>query len=249
MKRGKSAPAPRRRWQVWLGAILLALLLLPIVEVACVRFIDPPITPLMLLRTLEARIGGQPVAERRYVWRDLEKMPRDFVKFALVGEDQRFFRHRGFDWREIRIARAEAERTGTGVRGASTISMQCARSLFLWQGRSWVRKGLETYYTFWMERLIPKRRILELYVNVIELGDGVYGLEAAAHAHYGAASRDLTREQCAMLAALLPAPRVWNPRAPSPKLSARCAKLLRQEKQVAFPELGARQAGEKAQSL
>ena len=167
-------------------------------------------------------------------------MPRDFVKFALVGEDQRFFRHHGFDWREIRIARAQAERTGNGVRGASTISMQCARSLFLWQGRSWVRKGLEAYSTFWMELLLPKRRILELYVNVIEMGDGVYGLEAAAQAHYGTASRDLTREQCAMLAALLPAPRAWNPRAPSPKLSARCAKLLRQEKQVAFPELGAR---------
>ena len=240
MKRGKSAPAPRRRWLRWLGMVVLALLILPIVEVACVRFIDPPITPLMLLRPLEARLSGQPVAERRYVWRDLDKMPRDFVKFALVGEDQRFFRHHGFDWREIRIARAQAERTGNGVRGASTISMQCARSLFLWQGRSWVRKGLEAYSTFWMELLLPKRRILELYVNVIEMGDGVYGLEAAAQAHYGTASRDLTREQCAMLAALLPAPRAWNPRAPSPKLSARCAKLLRQEKQVAFPELGAR---------
>lgn len=240
MKRGKSARAPRRRWWLWLSAITLALLLLPIVEVACVRFIDPPITPLMLLRPLEARFTGQPATARRYVWRDLEKMPRDFVKFALVGEDQRFFQHRGFDWREIRIARAQAERTGSGVRGASTISMQCARSLFLWQGRSWLRKGLEAYYTFWMELLLPKRRILELYVNVIEMGDGVYGLEAAAQAHYGIGSRDLTREQCAMLAALLPAPRAWNPRAPSPRLSARCAKLLRQEKQVTFPELGVR---------
>lgn len=240
MKRRKSAPAPRRRWLFRLGAVLLALLLLPIVEVAFVRFIDPPVTPLMLLRPLEARLSGKPVVARRHVWRDLEKMPRDFVKFALVGEDQRFFQHHGFDWREIRIARAQAERTGTGVRGASTISMQCARSLFLWQGRSWVRKGLEAYYTFWMELLLPKRRILELYVNVIEMGDGVYGLEAAAQAHYGTASRELSRDQCAMLAALLPAPRAWDPRAPSPRLSARCAKLLRQEKQVAFPELGPR---------
>ncbi len=202
------------------------------------RFIDPPITPLMLLRPVEARFSGHAAAERRYVWRDLRQMPRDFLKFVLTGEDQSFFRHHGFDWREIHLARAQAERDGGEVRGASTISMQCARSLFLWQGRSWVRKGLEIYYTFWMELLLPKRRILELYANVIEMGDGVYGLEAAAHAHYGTSSRALTREQCAMLAALLPAPRVWNPREPSPRLSARCAKLLRQEKQVSFPQLG-----------
>lgn len=240
MKRGKPAPAPRRRWGLWLGVLVLVLFLLPILQVGCVRFIDPPLTPLMLLRPLEARLGGHPVPVRRYAWRTLGQMPRDFVKFVLVGEDQRFFRHRGFDWREIRLARAQAERSDGEVRGASTISMQCARSLFLWQGRSWVRKGLEAYYTFWMELLLPKRRILELYVNVIEMGDGVYGLEAAAQAHYGVSGRALTRDQCAMLAALLPAPRTWDPRAPSPRLSARCAKLLRQEKQVAFPELGGR---------
>lgn len=240
MRRRKSAPPSRapRRWLLWLGVAVIALLLLPPVEVALVRFIDPPFTPLMLLRPIEARLTKRPVAERHYAWRDLSQMPREFVRFVLVGEDQRFFRHRGFDWREIRIARAQADRTGGEVRGASTISMQCARSLFLWQGRSWVRKGLETYYTFWMELLLPKRRILELYVNVIEMGDGIYGLEAAARAHYGTGSRALTREQCAMLAALLPAPLVWNPRDPSPRLAARCAKLLRQEKQVAFPELG-----------
>ena len=237
MKRKKAAPPARRSWPRWLGLAALALLLLPIAEVACVRFIDPPITPLMLLRPVERRFSGQPAGERRYVWRDLGLMPRDFLKLVLTGEDQRFFRHHGFDWREIRLARAQAARDGGEGRGASTISMQCARSLFLWQGRSWLRKGLEIYYTFWMELLLPKRRILELYANVIEMGDGVYGLEAAARAHYGVAPGALTREQCAMLAALLPAPRVWNPREPSPRFSARCAKLLRQEKQVAFPEL------------
>ncbi len=239
MKRGKSAAPPRtrRRWPRWLGLTVLALLLLPALQVVCVRFIDPPLTPLMLIRAAEARLAGRPAAERRYVWRDLGQMPPEFLRFALTGEDQRFFRHGGFDWREIRTARAQAERTGGEVRGASTISMQCARSLFLWQDRSWVRKGLEAYYTFWMELFLPKRRILELYANVIEMGDGIYGIEAAARAHYGTGSRALTREQCAMLAALLPAPRVWNPRAPSPRLSARCAKLLRQERQVAFPQL------------
>ena len=162
MKRGKSVPPARRRWPLWLALIAITLLLLPVVEVLLIRFIDPPITPLMLLRPVEARFAGRPAVERRYVWRDLRQMPRDFLKFVLTGEDQSFFRHHGFDWREIHIARAQAEREGGEVRGASTISMQCARSLFLWQGRSWVRKGLEIYYTFWMELLLPKRRILEL---------------------------------------------------------------------------------------
>ena len=236
MKRGKSPPPPRRRWPFWVGLAALALLLLPAVEVAVDRFVDPPFTPLMLLRPLETRPDGRPAPARQYSWLGLGKVPPDFLRYVLTGEDQRFFHHHGFDWREIRLARAQAGPDGE-VRGASTISMQCARSLFLWQGRSWVRKGLEVYYTFWMELLLPKRRILELYVNVIEMGDGIYGLEAAARAHYGVSARALTREQCAMLAALLPAPRVWNPRAPSPRLSARCAKLLRQERQVGFPEL------------
>jgi monofunctional biosynthetic peptidoglycan transglycosylase len=232
-------PASRRRWWLWLGTVALALAILPIFQVALVRFCDPPITPLMLLRPLEAQWAGQPSPERRYNWRPLEEIPRDFLKFVFIAEDQRFFQHHGFDWREIKLARKQAERTGTQARGASTITMQCARSLFLWQGRSWVRKGLEAYYTFWMEALLPKRRILELYANVIEMGDGVYGIDAAARAHFHVGVRALRREQSAALAAILPNPRRWDPRAPSPKLAARIANILRQENQVTFPLLGA----------
>ncbi len=214
---------------------MLALALLPVLQVTLARFFAPPLTPLMLLRPVEARWAGQPVPDRRYTWLPYAQMPRDFLKFVLVAEDQRFFRHHGFDWREMKIARQQAGRGGPAGRGASTVTMQCARSLFLWQGRSWVRKGLEAYYTFWMETLLSKRRILELYANVIEMGDGIYGLEAAAHAHYGTSARVLTREQCAALAALLPAPRQWNPREPTPRYTARVAKILAQEKQVTFP--------------
>ena len=217
---------------------MIALAILPIVQVTWVRFFDPPLTPLMLLRSAEARAKGHSAPARQYAWRTLSQIPHDFLKFVFIAEDQRFFEHHGFDWREVELARKQAERTGKMPRGASTITMQCARSLFLWQGRSWVRKGLEAYYTFWMEALLPKRRILELYANVIEMGDGVYGVEAAARAHFGANARALSREQCAALAAMLPNPRKWNPRHPSPKLSQRCAKILKQEKQVAFP-LGA----------
>ena len=236
----KSAPGTSPRWWRWVVFFVLILALLPIVEVAAVRFVDPPVTPLMLLRPLETRADGQPSPPRQYTWLPLARVPRDFLKFVLVAEDQRFFKHYGFDWREIRAAQKRAERTGQEARGASTITMQCARSLFLWQGRSWLRKGLEAYYTFWMETLLSKRRILELYVNVIEMGDGVYGIEAAAHAHYNVGAHDLTRDQCMALAAMLPNPRVWNPRSPTLRLAGRIARIQQQEKQVSFPQLSAR---------
>jgi len=228
------------RWWRWFVFSVVILAAIPILEVALVRFFEPPVTPLMLLRPLESRPEDHPAPPRQYTWIPLAQMPHDFLKFVLVAEDQRFFRHHGFDWKEIRTARKQAQRSDQEPRGASTITMQCARSLFLWQGRSWLRKGLEAYYTFWMETLLPKRRILELYGNVIEMGDGVYGIEAAARAHYGIGTHDLTREQCLALAAILPNPRVWDPRSPTPRLAARIAHLQQQEKQVSFPQLTAR---------
>jgi monofunctional biosynthetic peptidoglycan transglycosylase len=227
----RKPPAARggRRWLRWLLVFIGTLLVLPIVEVGCVRHVNPPLTPLMLLRSAEARLESRPPAERHYQWLDLAQVPRSFLRCVLTSEDQRFLEHHAFDWREIETAQRKAERTGTPVRGASTITMQCARSLFLWQGRSWIRKGLEAYYTFWMELLLPKRRILELYVNVIEMGDAVYGVEAAAQAHFGISGSALKREQSALLVAILPNPRVWSPRQPSAALRARAARVLRNE--------------------
>jgi monofunctional biosynthetic peptidoglycan transglycosylase len=228
------------RWWRWLVFTVLILAAIPILEVVAVRWVDPPVTPLMLLRPLESHPDKSPPSHRQYTWLPFAQVPRDFLKSVLVAEDQRFFRHHGFDWREIQAAQHKAERTGQEPRGASTITMQCARSVFLWQGRSWVRKGLEAYYTFWMETLLSKRRILELYVNVIEMGDGVYGIEAAAHAHYGVSAHQLTRDQCIALAAILPDPRVWDPRSPTPRVATRIARIQQQEKQVPFPQLPAR---------
>jgi monofunctional biosynthetic peptidoglycan transglycosylase len=129
----------------------------------------------------------------------------------------------------------KAERTGKSVRGASTITNQCARSIFLWQGRSWIRKGLESYYTIWMELLLPKRRILELYANVIEMGRGIYGVEAASQHYFGVSARGLTREQSAMLAAVLPNPKGWDPTKPSAVLRWRQQLILRREQKAHFP--------------
>lgn len=234
-----AAPKPsptRRRWWLWLAVfLLLAPLIVPILQVVTVRFWNPPLTPLMLLRQAEAAWSGEGSRARHYRWLPAAQIPRDFLRCVLAAEDQRFFQHNGFDWREVSAARTQAERTGKAPRGASTISMQCARSLFLWQGRSWVRKGLESYYTFWMEALLPKRRILELYANVIEMGDGIYGIEAAALGHFQMSAPSLDREQCAALAAILPNPREWNPREPSPVVRRRIEKILNQEKQLRVP--------------
>ena len=233
MSRSSASISSKRRWWKWLIISLLAAILLPVVQVGCTRVANPAITPLMLLRQVEPRKDHAP--PRRYHWIVLREMPRDFIRCVLTAEDQRFFQHRGFDWHEVEIARREAARRGKSPRGASTITMQCARSLFLWQGRSWLRKGLEAYYTFWMETLLPKHRILELYANVIEMGDGIYGVEAAAQAHYGTSAHDLTREQCATLAAILPNPRKLDPRRPSVGLTARRARILQREPALVLP--------------
>ena len=206
---------------------LLIVLLVPVAEVAAVRFVHPPLTPLMAFRWIGDHFGRKHRPQIKYQWRPWRELPPAFVKAAWVSEDQRFFKHHGFDWIEMSHSLEKAERTGRDPRGSSTITMQCARSLFLWQGHSYVRKGLEAYYTVLMEAFLTKRRIFELYANVIEMGPGVYGVEAASRYWYGKDSRQLDGGQAAMLAALLPAPRTWDPRAPSKRLLARQQRILR----------------------
>ena len=222
----------------WRAALLIvgALLLIPPVEVALVRFIDPPFTRPMVFHRASSFLSRGAKAPLRHTWVDLRQVPTIFLKHLWISEDQRFFQHDGFDWKEIDAAMDRAERTGRPVRGASTITMQCARSIFLWQGRSWTRKGLEAYYTFWMEALLPKRRILELYANVIETGRGIYGVEAASRHYFGVSARGLTREQSAVIAAVLPNPKGWNPAKPGPTLRRRQQRILRREQDADFPQ-------------
>ncbi len=190
----------------------------------------------MLLEQTGAVFSRGPQAPLRYRWIDLAEMPEMFLKHLWISEDQRFFQHDGFDWKEMDAAMDKAERTGKPVRGASTITNQCARSIFLWQGRSWIRKGLESYYTIWMELLLPKRRILELYANVIEMGPGIYGVAAASQYYFRVRPRELTREQSALLAAVLPNPKRWNPAEPGPTLRRRQQRILTRERGARFPD-------------
>jgi monofunctional biosynthetic peptidoglycan transglycosylase len=221
-----------RRWK-WVLIPVVVLLLIPAMQVGVVRFINPPRT---LPMWIEQVSPSGPKAPLRYRWINLPQIPEMFLKQLWISEDQRFFQHEGFDWTEMDLAVKEAERKGKPVRGASTITNQCARSIFLWQGRSWIRKGLESYYTIWMEVLLPKRRIFELYANVIEMGPGIYGVEAASQHYFGVSARGLTLEQSAMLAAVLPNPKGWDPTNPGPMLRWRQQRILRREQSAHFPE-------------
>ena len=219
----------------WLLIFLCLLLLVPIIEVASVRFINPPCTMPMMLHRARGILSNSQHSPLQYQYVNLNGIPVMFLKHLWISEDERFFQHNGFDWKQIDIAIKQAERKGEPVRGASTITMQCARSLFLWQGRSWIRKGLEACYTVLMELFLSKQRIMELYANVIEMGDGIYGVEAAAKHYYGVPAKSLTRGQSAMLAALLPNPTGWNPINPGPTLLHRQQSILERAKTTRFP--------------
>jgi monofunctional biosynthetic peptidoglycan transglycosylase len=228
--------ASRGRGKKWILVLLVVLLLIPAMQVAVVRFINPPLTLPMLIDQGSAMFSRASKRPLLYRWIGLPQIPEMFLKHLWISEDQRFFQHEGFDWKEMELAVKEAERKRKPVRGASTITNQCARSIFLWQGRSWIRKGLESYYTIWMEMLLPKRRILELYANVIEMGRGIYGVEAASQHYFGVSARGLTRDQSAMLAAVLPNPKGWDPANPGPMLRWRQQRILRREQNAHFPE-------------
>jgi monofunctional glycosyltransferase len=232
--KGVASRGRRRRWK-WILIFLGVLLFIPAMQVAVVRFINPPWTLPMVIEQGRARFTSGPKRPLLYHWIDLAQIPTMFLQHLWISEDQRFFQHEGFDWKEMDLAVKEAERKGKPVRGASTITNQCARSIFLWQGRSWIRKGLESYYTIWMEALLPKRRIMELYANVIEMGRGIYGVEAASQHYFGVSARGLTREQSAMLAAVLPNPKGWDPTNPSRTLRLRQRRILRREQDAHFP--------------
>ena len=216
----------RFSWKRIVLIVVTALLLLPVGEVGCVRFVNPPATPLMGVRWLEDRLGGRTPPRVQYKWLPWKGLPANFVRAAWVSEDSRFFVHHGFDWVEMRRSIDKARRVGGDPRGSSTITMQCARSLFLWQGHSYVRKVLEAYYTVLMEAMLTKKRILELYANVIEMGPGVYGIGAASEHHFKEPANLLDGDQAALLAALLPNPRKWNPRTPSKRLRWRQQHIL-----------------------
>jgi len=190
-----------------LAAAVLALVALSVALVGLLRWLPPPTSSVML----QARLDGERVDYRWVPWQEIAG---DMALAVVAAEDQRFPEHSGFDLHSLREAVADY-RAGGRLRGASTISQQVAKNLFLWQGRSYLRKGAELWLTMLMEALWPKRRILEVYLNVAEMGPGVYGVGAASERYFGRPPAQLRREQAALLAAVLPNPKALSAAQPS----------------------------------
>jgi len=198
--------APGLGWRGRLALLALALLLVPAVGsvalVGLLRWVDPPVTSLMLQKWREAPRGD---AALRYRWSDLEDVSPQVALAMVAAEDQTFPSHSGFDVPSMLDALSEHVE-GRRTRGASTISQQVAKNLFLWPQKSLLRKGLEAWFTVWIEALWPKLRILEMYLNVVELGPGVFGVTAASEAYFGRSPAELDARQAALIAAVLPNP-------------------------------------------
>lgn len=181
-----------------LALVLLAWLAVSVGAVLALRFVDPPFTSVMLLQP-----GA--LSEIEYTWVGRDAIAYDAVRAVMASEDQRFAAHHGIDFAQLDKALAEY-RDGDGLRGASTITQQVAKNVFLWQGRSFVRKGLEAYFAVLLELLLTKERILEIYLNVAEFGPQVFGVEAAAREYFGTSAATLRAQEAALLAAVLPNP-------------------------------------------
>ncbi|MCX6282109.1 MAG: monofunctional biosynthetic peptidoglycan transglycosylase [Bacteroidetes bacterium] len=185
------------------------------------KFVNPPVTPLMVMRLGEQNFSGQALKLKKE-WVPLENIAPSLQLAVVASEDNRFLEHHGFDLDAIDKAKEyNSLHKGKKIRGASTISQQTAKNVFLWPQRSWLRKGLEVYFTFLIELTWSKKRIMEVYLNVIETGKGIYGVEAAASAYFNKHAISLTRTESALLAAVLPNPQKWDPRYPTAYIQSR----------------------------
>lgn len=181
------------------------------------RFINPPATPLMMIRVVEQLAEGEN-PRMQYDWVKLENISPNMPLAVIASEDNNFLHHYGIDFKAIEKAQ-KLNKRGRKLRGASTISQQTAKNVFLWPARNWIRKGLEVYFTGLIELTWGKERIMEVYLNVIEMGDGIYGAEMAAQQYFRKPASKLNRTECAAIAAVLPGPRKWRPDRPTPYIS------------------------------
>lgn len=215
-----------RLWRA-LVLVVLAWAAVTVASVVAMRWIDPPTTAFMVRDRAIALFTAEKGYEFRHEWRDWDQISRYAALAVVAAEDQRFLQHNGFDFKQIDKALADRER-GRRVRGASTISQQVAKNLFLWPGQSWFRKGLEAGITVLIELAWPKQRILEVHLNVAEFGRGTWGIQAASRRYFRKDAARLTRAEAALLAAVLPSPRRFRADAPSAYVRKRQAWIERQ---------------------
>ncbi|AMQ55147.1 monofunctional biosynthetic peptidoglycan transglycosylase [Algoriphagus sanaruensis] len=215
----------------WIGKLIFKITLwflgLSIGLVILYRFVPVPITPLMVIRLVEQ--GLDPEKELRLYkdWEPITNISKHAAQAVVAAEDQKFLDHRGFDFEAMEKA-WEGNKKGKRIKGASTITQQTVKNVFLWPDRSYVRKALEAYFTVLVEVIWSKERIMEVYLNVIEMGDGIYGIEAAAQTYFKRPASKLSRSQAAVIAAVLPNPRRWNPARPTGYIKGRQSWILRQ---------------------
>ena len=210
----------------YLRRIVIAFLVWTIGGVLLFRFVPVPFTPMMLRYCAVELFDGR-MPSFRHDWVSLEEIDPNLKYAVIASEDQRFYEHNGFDFKAIEEA-MEERRQGKRKRGASTITQQTAKNVFTFGTSTWLRKGIEAYYTVLIELLWSKERILEVYLNSIEMGPGIYGAEAVAQEHFNCAASELTRSNCALIAATLPNPNKFSSKNPSPYMLKRRKQILRQ---------------------
>ena len=225
-------PRPRRRWLRRLLWLPVWLLVLTVLQVLPLRWIDPPTSAFMVARSLDGL--GDDGFELRHEWRDLAQISPHLPISLVAAEDQKFPSHRGFDLDAIDKA-FQRNAEGGRIRGASTITQQVAKNLYLWQGGGYVRKAIEAWYALLIETFWSKRRILEVYANVAEFGDGVYGAEAASQVFFRKPASSLGAAEAARLAAVLPNPRRYDAANPGPYVQRRTSWIQRQARQLGGP--------------
>jgi monofunctional biosynthetic peptidoglycan transglycosylase len=219
----------------WIRNILIFFFTSTILAVVILKYIPVYVTPLMLIRCVENVIKGDtPRISHR--WIPLDRISHNLPQAVMASEDNLFLKHSGFDLEQIQKAQLEAQE-GKRQRGASTISQQTARNVFLWQQRSWLRKGLEAYFTFLIEKIWGKERIMEVYLNSIEMGRGIYGADAVARINFNTTPDRLTRDQCAYIAVSLPNPLERDSAHPTAKMRRMHKTILKRMKQIdTFPK-------------
>jgi monofunctional biosynthetic peptidoglycan transglycosylase len=216
---------PLRKWSGVARRALLVVLAVTVTQVLVLRWAPVPVSAFMLESVASARLRGDGDWTLDYRWVDWEEIPPSALLAVVAAEDQKFPTHHGFDFQAISEAWADGQ-NGERLRGGSTISQQVARNVFLWRGGGFFRKGLEAYYTVLIETLWPKRRVLEVYLNVAEFGDGVYGVEAASQCFFGKNTGQLTDYESALLASVLPSPRRLHAARPSAHVVGRTLAIL-----------------------
>lgn len=216
--------------------IVVAFFASTILSVVALRFLPVWVTPLMVIRCFQQVSEGRSL-KLSHDWEPLENISPSLPVAVMASEDARFLEHHGFDYKAIEhAAKRNREHPEKRKLGASTISQQTAKNVFLWPGRSWTRKGFEAYFTVLIEVLWPKQRIMEVYLNSIEMGEGIYGAQAVAEEHFGKDAKDLTRSECALIAATLPNPRKFSSKSPSTYMLKRQSRILKEMKFVGkFP--------------